>query len=105
MAGQSGGKYLAIYETDGDPLDAVTEFSRRHRPRLKAAGRLSEIIDMNREWVVRQAWLQSRHKHSPFIGRTMKGWIDLVLRRGQTVAQGGEVTVGGGGVWLRSKRG
>jgi len=61
------------------------------------------IIDMNREWVVEGAWLQSRHKHSPFIGRSMKGWIDLVLRRGQTVAQDGEVTVGGGGAWLRSK--
>ena len=46
MAGQSGGKYLAMYETDGDPLAAVNEFSRSHRPHLKAAGRLSEIIDI-----------------------------------------------------------
>ncbi|MDP3704032.1 MAG: hypothetical protein Q8R78_06550 [Candidatus Omnitrophota bacterium] len=37
---------LALYETDGDPLEAVSTFSRDHRPRLKAAGRLSDIIDV-----------------------------------------------------------
>jgi len=54
MAGQSGGKYLAIYETDGDPLDAVNEFSRSHRPQLKAAGRLSEIIDITWRGIYRR---------------------------------------------------
>lgn len=38
------GRYLAIYETKGEPLAAVDEFARTHRPRLKATGRLSEII-------------------------------------------------------------
>src|SRR2546427_1558148 len=55
------------------------------------------VIDMNREWVVQRVWLQSRHKHSPFVGRTMKGWIDLVLRRGETGARDGEGYAGGGG--------
>ena len=59
------------------------------------------IADMDREWTVDRRWLQSRHKHSPFLGRSMKGWIDLVLRRGQTLAQNGEIAVDGGGVWLR----
>jgi hypothetical protein len=46
MTGQPGARYLALYETDGDPLEAVSSFSRDHRPRLKAAGRLSDIIDV-----------------------------------------------------------
>jgi len=54
MAGQRGGKYLAIYETDVDPLDAVNEFSRSHRPQLKAAGRLSEIIDITWRGIYRR---------------------------------------------------
>jgi allantoinase len=59
------------------------------------------IVDLAREWTVAPSWLQSQHKHSPFIGRTLKGWIDLVLRRGVTVARAGEVTADRGGVWLR----
>ncbi len=62
------------------------------------------IVDPEREWTVEQAWLQSRHTHSPFVGRSMKGWIDLVLRRGQTVARDGQVTADGGGLWLRPER-
>lgn len=46
LAGQEGGTYLAIYETSGNPLEAVEGFARNHRPKLKAAGRLSDIIDI-----------------------------------------------------------
>ncbi len=46
LAGQEGGTYLAIYETSGDALEAVEGFTRDHRPKLKAAGRLSDIIDI-----------------------------------------------------------
>jgi hypothetical protein len=46
LAGQEGGTYLAIYETSGDPLEAVEGFASNHRPKLKAAGRLSDIIDI-----------------------------------------------------------
>lgn len=46
MTGQPGARYLALYETDGDPVEAVSSFSRDHRPHLKAAGRLSDIIDV-----------------------------------------------------------
>jgi allantoinase len=63
------------------------------------------IVDPEREWTVDRSWLQSRHKHSPFIGRTMKGRVDQVIRRGQTVAENGEVTVDGGGMWLRPHSG
>ncbi len=63
------------------------------------------IVDLEREWTVDGSWLQSRHKHSPFIGRKMVGWVEHVLRRGKTVAKNGEVTVDGGGAWLRPERG
>ena len=55
MAGQEGGTYLAIYETIGDPRKAVEEFSRAHRPQLKAAGRLSAIIDITWRGIFRRA--------------------------------------------------
>ncbi len=59
------------------------------------------IVDLEREWTVARSWLQSRHTHSPFVGRALKGWIDLVLRRGQTVAKDGDIVAGGGGTWIR----
>lgn len=46
--------YLAIYETAADPLTAVERFSRDHRPRLKAAGRLSDIIEVTWRGIYRQ---------------------------------------------------
>lgn len=54
MAGQEGGQYLAIYETDRDPLEAVNEFVRSYRPKLKAAGRLSELIDITWRGIYRR---------------------------------------------------
>ncbi len=63
------------------------------------------IVDLEREWTVDRSWLQSQHKHSPFIGRTMKGWVEQVIRHGQSIAENGEVTVNGGGAWLRPHSG
>ncbi len=40
------GSYLAIYETAIDPTTAVKEFVRIHRPRLREAGRLSDMINV-----------------------------------------------------------
>ncbi len=59
------------------------------------------IVDMEREWVVERGWLQSAHKHSPFVGRPMRGWIEHTLRRGETLTSKGTVSATGGGVWLR----
>jgi len=59
------------------------------------------IVDLDREWTVDREWLASRHPHSPFIGRRMKGWITRVLVRGATVAREGEVTTSATGTWLR----
>ena len=46
--------YLAIYETAADPLTAVEAFSRDHRPRLKAAARLSDIIEVTWRGIYRR---------------------------------------------------
>lgn len=59
------------------------------------------IVDLEREWRVERDWLYSRHKHSPFIGWPMKGWITHVLRRGRTIAVDGEVVAASDGEWLR----
>lgn len=42
----TGGTYLAIYESIGNPLEAVAAYSRDHRPQLQAAGRLSDTIEI-----------------------------------------------------------
>lgn len=62
------------------------------------------IVNMEREWTVERGWLQSRYPHSPFVDRKMKGWIELVLRRGQTIARDGAVIAEGGGEWLKGTR-
>lgn len=59
------------------------------------------LVDMEREWTVERSWLRSRHPHSPFVGRRMKGWIARVLRRGSTIVQEGDIVSDGGGQWLR----
>ena len=47
-------RYLVIYELDTLDFRRVNEtFSREHRPSLKAAGRLSDIIDVTWRGVFR----------------------------------------------------
>jgi len=48
------GKYLAIYETAINPLEAVEQFVQLHRPRLRAQGRLSEIINVTQRAAFRR---------------------------------------------------
>jgi dihydroorotase-like cyclic amidohydrolase len=58
------------------------------------------VVDMAREWTIERDWLHSRHKHSPFIGRRMQGWIDHVVVRGRAVARDALVVAEGGGTWV-----
>ncbi|MGH2402957.1 MAG: allantoinase AllB [bacterium] len=60
------------------------------------------LVDLDREWPVDASRLYSRHRHSPFVGWKMKGWIQRVFLRGRTVAVEGEVTGARDGVWLRA---
>lgn len=60
------------------------------------------IVDMEREWTVERSWLHSRHKHSPYIGRDMKGWVMQVLLRGRPLARDGEIVGETTGQWLRA---
>ncbi len=46
--------YLALYETDSDPMTAVEAFARTHRSRLKAAGRLIDYIEVTWRGIYRQ---------------------------------------------------
>lgn len=50
----TGGRYLALYESVGDPLSAVATYSRDHRPKLKTAGRLSDMIEVTWHGVYRR---------------------------------------------------
>jgi hypothetical protein len=49
-----GRRYLAIYETATNPIDAVDQFVKVHRPRLRAQGRLSEIINVTQRATFRR---------------------------------------------------
>lgn len=62
------------------------------------------LVDLERTWRVEQQWLKSRHRHSPFVGWEMKGWIARVLLRGRTVALNTEVVGDPAGSWLRPER-
>lgn len=60
------------------------------------------LVDLARRWRVDGAWLFSRHRHSPFIGRELTAWITRVLLRGRTIAFEGQVTGDpAAGIWLR----
>lgn len=62
------------------------------------------LIDLDRAWLVEEPWLYSRHRHSPFIGKEMTGWITRVLLRGRTIALDGRVVSEPQGIWLRPTR-
>jgi allantoinase len=49
------------------------------------------ILDLDREWTITPESLHYRHRQTPFLGWTVKGWIDRVLVRGRTVVQNGEI--------------
>ncbi len=61
------------------------------------------LADLQRPWRVEAEWLCSRHRHSPFIGRSMVGWIHRVILRGQTIAFDGQVMGEPRGSWLRAR--
>lgn len=58
------------------------------------------IVDMEREWAVDRDWLQSRHKHSPFIGWQMRGYVERVMLRGRTIFAHEKAIPSAGGQWL-----
>jgi len=48
------------------------------------------VLDPAREWTVTREWLRSRHAHSPFLGRRLRGWVERTIVRGKTVYARGE---------------
>lgn len=49
------------------------------------------ILDLDREWTITPESLHYHHRHTPFLGWNVKGWVDRVLVRGRTVVRNGEV--------------
>jgi allantoinase len=50
------------------------------------------VVDLDAEWTLSTDMLFSRHKISPYAGRTFKGKVLRTILRGQTIFQDGEVT-------------
>jgi allantoinase len=49
------------------------------------------ILDPVREWTVTADRLLYRHPQTPYLGWTVRGWVDRVLVRGRMVVEDGEV--------------
>jgi len=49
------------------------------------------ILDLRREWTIGESSLYYRHRITPYLGWNVRGWIDRVMVRGQTVVRDGEV--------------
>ena len=85
------------------PFDAVvraTSDAPAARLRLAGKGRLSPgydadlaVVDLDATWRLAAAELRYRHPHSPFIGRTMRGAVRHLLRRGRPLIHDGRPCV------------
>jgi allantoinase len=49
------------------------------------------ILDPDREWTITAERLLYRHPQTPYLGWTVRGWVDRVLVRGRTVFLEGEI--------------
>jgi allantoinase len=49
------------------------------------------IVDLDEQWVVRGDDLFARHKHSPYVGRRLRGRVRATLVRGQVVYRDGAI--------------
>jgi len=79
-------------------IAAVTAEYVARRFKLAGKGRLAVgvdadlvLVDLQHSAVLRAADLLYRHRHSPYIGRTLHGRIERTLVRGRTVWQDGKV--------------
>jgi dihydropyrimidinase len=72
-----------------------------------AIGADADIVlwDPDREVQITETTIPDRTGYTPFAGRTVRGWPETVLRRGETVADGGRIAAKpGSGVFLRQAR-
>ncbi len=58
------------------------------------------VVNLEKPHVLEASQLHSRHQHSPYIGLEMQAFIELVLLRGQVVAQAGQIEGNPNGQWL-----
>jgi allantoinase len=77
----------------------LTSFNVAERFNLpKTKGRIAvgadadlALVDLKQQFVVRADDLFHRHKHSPYIGRALTGWIIRTMLRGQTIFNDGKI--------------
>jgi allantoinase len=50
------------------------------------------IVDLDREWTLKQDQLFYKNKHSAYVGYSFKGWVEQTIVRGKTVYKDGKVT-------------
>src|SRR5262249_15410479 len=89
------------HDSRGLPLETIASLAARfpaERFGLPGKGRLAvgcdadlALVDLGRSAVLRADDLYYRHRHSPFVGRTLRGVIARTLIRGHTVFRNGEI--------------
>jgi len=63
------------------------------------------LFDPDKQWTLKQEDLFYKNKHSPFIGKTMTGSVEMTFVRGKIVYEKGEIKAfGGTGKFLRRQR-
>jgi len=101
----------AGYAGRGMPPPAIASVcsgSAAQRFRISGKGRIEpgmdadmSLVDLDREHVLETEDLFQRHKHSPYVGRVIKGRVVRTLVRGNTVFDGGKMVLGGRGKFVR----
>lgn len=63
------------------------------------------VWNQDREVRITDATIPDRTGYTPFAGRTIRGWPETVIRRGETIAESGRIAARpGSGVFLRQAR-
>ncbi|MGA7730313.1 MAG: allantoinase [Chloroflexia bacterium] len=100
---------LAVLLTDGHfarklPLDAVAQVTSAYVARrfdIAGKGRIEPgadadltIVDLRERWTLQPGALLYRHRHSPYVGKSMQGRVIRTIVRGTTVYKEGKIVSG-----------
>jgi allantoinase len=91
---------LLVKLTAANPARLFGLYPRKGTLRVGADADLV-IVDPDAEWTVQPNDLFSRHSHSPYVGRTLRGRVQTTLVRGQVVYHAGKIVgEAGHGRWI-----
>jgi allantoinase len=62
------------------------------------------LVALDEAWCLREEDLLTRHRSSPYTGRTFRGRVRRTIRRGETLFADGRTATGAGGRLLRPRR-